>query len=524
MKAGFLVIFLFTHHVLYGQLTQTERWEKVQKASDYNFTIIPLGKDGLALFRETDKYENAKHSWQLIILDTTLSLVEDTLINIDRSYDFVGYEYLYGKLHLLFQEGEFAKNNTSLCVINIKPYTLKEFRIQTELQIRLTHFSSLASSVVLGGYLNNEPTIVLYHLNDNSVQIVPGFLKRNTHLHDLRVNTNNTFNVVSSEKTNTSSENILFKTFDEKGNLLLEDILVGKSNTSIVSSIASTLTNDDILLCGTWSTRNNNRPYGFYTSLINPFDSKEIDVEQFGTLDHFLDYLKPRKILKIKAKTKNALAKNKLYDFTTNVVPYKIIEYPEGYLIHSETYSPVSASPNNTYPTPGHSQNWNNPHFYNNPFYSPFPTSRLYQPMGFNGTNIIQNEIRTYSTSLLSINSQGKIVNDFSLKIENRKIPSITQVSDATYYAGHAYLMYRGKESIQYKKIIKLSDEIIEGQEKIRLKDSFDELRYENETEYGIRHWNENVFYTWGYQLIRNQKNKEEKLREVFYINKIRVD
>ena len=37
---------------------------------------------------------------------------------------------------------------------------------------------------------------------------------------------------------------------------------------------------------------------------------------------------------------------------------------------------------------------------------------------------------------------------------------------------------------------------------------------------WGILHWVGNSFYMWGYQTVRNPNN-EEKVREVFYLNKV---
>ena len=49
------------------------------------------------------------------------------------------------------------------------------------------------------------------------------------------------------------------------------------------------------------------------------------------------------------------------------------------------------------------------------------------------------------------------------------------------------------------------------------------EVRHEREQNGGILHWVGNSFYMWGYQTIRNPNN-EERVREVFYLNKVVVD
>lgn len=505
-----------------AQLTQPARFEKEQKAFDNDFTLISLEQHGLALFRETDTYKDGKHDWQLILLDTALRQRLDTTLAVDRSRAFVGHEYAKGALNLLYQEGEFARNKTTLCVIDLQSFILKQYDIKTELDLRLTHFSCIGSSILLGGYISNEPTIVQFNLTESKVHLVPGFLQRNTELLDLRVNENNTFNVVMVEKVSNEGKRIIFRTFDAQAKILLEDIVECDKDRSVLTSISSSLQREDLLLVGTWSSRSSTKALGFYTTLINPFEEQKIALTAFGSLNHYLDFLKPRRVQKIKTKTKNALINHKLYDYTNNVLIYKIMEHTNGFLVLAETYSPVSTTPSNYYGDPNNSQNWNNPYYYN-PYASTYPTSRIYRPIGYNENVNNEDEIKTYSSSLLSIDKTGEIVNDYSLKIENRKLPSVTQVTDATLYKKDAFLLYREEKNILYKKILELSDDVEEGKETIRLKDSFDELRSERNNEFGIRHWHGNIFYTWGYQTIRNQTIKEGKIREVFYVNKILV-
>jgi hypothetical protein len=64
-------------------------------------------------------------------------------------------------------------------------------------------------------------------------------------------------------------------------------------------------------------------------------------------------------------------------------------------------------------------------------------------------------------------------------------------------------------------------DELIS--EKIRLPNPDDEIRSEKENEGGVLHWYDNVFFVWGYHTVRNT-TLEDRVREVFYINKIEVN
>jgi hypothetical protein len=525
MKVMYAVIaFLLLAQVAQAQLRQPARFEIETKQSDHDFIIISLENEGIALFRETEKYKDGKRNWQLIVLDTGLHQKTDTLLLIDNDYTFVGHEYVRGHLNLLFQEGEFAKNKMTFCSINLTHLDFKITEVKTELDLRLTHFSSIRANLLLGGYIREEPAVLFFDVKESKVKLVPGFLQKNTELLDLRVNENHTFNVVLAEKKGSEAKRIIFRTFDSQGKLLLEDLIEIENPRIIQTAISSSLQREDLLLVGAWSIRNSTKAYGFYTTLVNPFEEQKITYTPFGSLSQYLDYLKPRRVEKIKNKTKEALASGKIYDYTNQVILYKVIEQPNGYFVLAETYSPINTSPSNYYNNPTtNPNNWNNPYYYNNPFYNPYPTSRIYRPISFSENVTNEDEIKTYSSTLLYINTKGIIENDFSLKIENRKLSSIMQVTDATFFNSNLLLLYREKNNLICKKIDPLSAVTEENKEPIQLKDPFDELRAEQENGYGVRHWHENYFYTWGNQTIRNLQAASEKTRNVFYLSKIHI-
>lgn len=523
MKISVTILFLVLSIQLLAQLEQPQRFENIQKYTDAEFTPISLEKEGIALFRGTDQYKDRMRSWQVILLDTTLKLKVDTLFTIEKEYSIIGYEYTSGILSLLFQSGEFIKDKVTFCEIDLKNLNINIYSIKTELDLKLSFFSRLKQSILFGGYINNEPAIVLYDLAKGKAQMVPGFLQRNTEFLDMRINLNETFNVVMVEKMAGDNKKIIFRTYDVNGKLLLEDIIETEGSYTILNAISSTLYRDDLLLIGTWGNRSSDRALGFYTTLVNPFEEQKTQRIQFGSLAHYLDYLKPRRADKIKTKTKEAILSGKLYEYTNNTLPYKIVEHNDGFIVLAETYA-TNSSNNNFYNNPIYNQPWNGPNYYYNPYFPRYGTSRPYQPLTY-GQNVAQEpvELKTYSSSLLFVNTKGIIENDYSAKLEDLKISAVRQVSDITYYNDSAIVVYRKKHDILFHKVDLQSSESKKGEAKIKLNDDFDDLRSDDDKDAGIKSWYNNVFYTWGYHSIRNINLKGDKTREVFYINKIVV-
>lgn len=515
----FMSVFIFSNSYLHAQLRQTHRFETKQKGNDENFSIISLKEEGLALLRERQKYEDGKQLWELILLDTALQQKAAIDLPIEPRHPFVGYEYVPGYLCLLYRTGETNKNSFELIDLNIaEGKENKRYDIRPELDFKLSHFSKAGSNIVMGGYVSNEPAVLLYNLNENQLKVVPGFFQKDNELVDLRVNQNQTFNAVIIDRSTRSERKLVFKTFDQTGKLLLEDIVPIGDDRSLQTSITSTLIREDLMVLGTWGERQGKQSAGFFTLPVNPFTEQKINYLAFGELEHFTDYLSAKRAERIKVNTRKNVSEGRIPSYSAYVMPFKVEEHPEGFLLLAEVYNP-SSNTNPYYNSP-----YANPHYYNPYHYNPFwpgyyPGMRMYRPyQGYNLKNA--NEIKTHASVLVAFDASGKPKWDQSIELDDLKRPALDQVSDYYYAGSNVYFVYK-KESQLMIKTIAISDGSTKATvEKIKLKEPHEEIRNEREIEGGIKHWIGNSFYIWGYQTIRNVQRKNERVRDIFYINK----
>src|SRR5690242_4154387 len=103
----------------WAQLEQTHRYEREQKNSGDYFTIVSMKEEGLALFRDTDKYSGNKKKWELIILDTALNEKHNIILEIEDRNTLLGYEYTPGHFYALYRMGETNKNKIQLIDVDI---------------------------------------------------------------------------------------------------------------------------------------------------------------------------------------------------------------------------------------------------------------------------------------------------------------------------------------------------------------------------------------------------------------------
>ncbi|MBT1696229.1 hypothetical protein KK083_05045 [Fulvivirgaceae bacterium PWU4] len=510
-------------HLSEAQVKQTHRYERKQKNSDEYFSIIALKEEGLALIRDKNKYNGNKKLWELILLDTALQEKGTLELEIEQRYPLIGYEHTKGHLYLLYRTGETNRNSFSLMDVDItQGNLLQRYEIKPELDFKLTHFSKVGANVVLGGYVSNEPAILIYEMADNQIKVIPGFFQKDNELVELRVNQNQTFNTVLIDRSLRSERKLVFRTFDETGKMLLEDIVPIGDDRSLQTSISSTLEREDLMVLGTWGDRQGKQSSGFFSLTIDPFSDQKINFLSFGELEHFTDYLNPKRAQRIKENAREDALEGRRPSFTNYVMPFKIEEHKEGFLLLAEVYHPSSnISP--YYGSP-YGSPYYNPYYYYNPFWPGYyPGMRMYRPYSYGNNVKNSDEIKTNASILVAFDSKGKPLWDHSIKMDELKKPSLEQVSDYVFINSTVYFLYK-KESELHIKTINIHDgSANELVEKIKLNDPLDEIRSEKEQEDGTKHWVGNTFYTWGYQTIRNVQKKDDRVRDVFYINKVVV-
>lgn len=516
-----VIVFISTlPNVGLAQLSQPRRYEFQHKNSDEYFSIIPLKEEGLALIRDLNKYNDGNKLWQIVLLDTALQERKTLQIEIKDRNKMVGYEVSPGHLYFLFRTGETSRNDFELVDIDLKGEEKGHYQFKPDLDFKLTHFNKAGENFTFGGYVNNEPAVVLYELKENHIRVIPGFFQKDTELLELRTNQNKTFNAVIIDRGSKENRKLIFRTFDETGKQLLEDIVPIEDQKTLQTGITSTLEREDLAIAGTWGERNSKQSIGFYFMAVDPFNEQQIKYIDFGQLNHFVDFLNPKRAERIKANSKDDLAAGRIPNFTSYIMPFRLTEYEHGFLLLAEIYNPATTM--NPY--------YSNPYYYNpyyssygNPYGFPFyypGMSRMYRPYSYGNNTKQSDEIKTTETVLLSFDPKGKVNWDQSFKLDEIKVSGVEQAGDFHLNGDKVFLVYKKESEIRYKTIQLTDQSATEGIDKIRTSDESDVIRSEKELEGGIRQWYGNSFYVWGYQTIRNT-TKEDRVRDVFYINKV---
>ncbi len=524
--AAIIVLVVLVGFDATSQVKQTHRYEVKRRNMDDPYSIIPLREEGLLLLKEKNKYEGSLKYWDLTLLDTALKEVTVSDILVNYRYPFIGYEHAPGNLFLLFRTGDSPRN--SFFLIHLTLPDLREIsrnEIDHELEFKLTHFSRVGGNLVFGGYVSNEPAVFLFDKRNGQIKVLPGFFQKDNELVDLRVNHNETFNTVLVDRSLRNDRKLVFRTFDQSGTMLMEDVVSIDEGKTLQSSITSRLEREDLLLAGTWGDKQGKQSYGFFALPVDPFAEQEVTYFAFGELDHFTNYLNPKRAARIKEATRRDLDQGRRPAFTAYVMPYRITEHPKGYLMLAEVYDPVQKS-NPYYNSPFSNPYYGSPYYHYNPFWPAYyyPGMRMYRPFSHDQTQRGISEVKTEASVLVAFDPNGNRLWDLSISLDDIEKSALEQITDYYFSGTHAYILYK-KESELVGTIINIEDGSSEEvKQRIKTLEDLDEIRSDKDQDDGLRHWIDNTFYLWGYQTIRNIHNKDDRVRNVFYVNKVVVE
>lgn len=529
-KLKFVIPFLLAQN-LNAQISQPARFERQHKTRDHEFIIISLKKNGLALVRDTENFEGRKRNWEVIFLDTALNVVWETTIAVEQRMNILGHEYQDQNVYLIFQESDSFGRSINLTEINPKEKLVKQHEFKPEVNLRLTHFTILNEKSIFGGYISNEPALMLYDLAEEKAKIIPGVFQPNVNIMDVRTNTNGTFNLLLVEGRSQKSKKIVVRTFDVNGIMIVEDIIPLDEKKTVIEAATSSLVRDEMIIVGTWAYGSGNTSRaasGIFSVIVDPFNEQKVNYYDLAQLNHFLDYLKPKRAAKIKAKADWRRSVGKPTEFRINLSAVKIEEIESGFIFLGEIFEGARASYRN---------NSANPYGY-----SPYPYYTPYSPYGFMPFGYNSMPYRYYSpyytdpystpryyntdyqmlaSSVIFFNARGELKTDQSLKFPEIKLASKEQVSDFVYHNGFTSILCKNEKEINVKIIDPDEADVKEEKIKPDLKSSGDVVRSEKQDDSSVRSWYDNFLFVYGYQSIKSFSEKNN--RDVFYINKIKV-
>ncbi|MEM9858280.1 MAG: hypothetical protein AAF843_13025 [Bacteroidota bacterium] len=516
MKTFWTIGLCFFFLSAWTQPLQPKRFELEKENTDDYFTVLPAGKHGAMVIRDTEDFKRGEGDvWQILSLDTDLDTRWEKEMSIDVKYVIRGYDLIDEHLYLLFREGEYAKSDYHLIRIGILDGAIERFDIENEVELELSHLTVLGNKVILGGYVRFSPTLLSYTLGEDHWVVVPGFFKDKSDIVDLRSNENRTFNAVTLEKDYTGYF-LRLRTYGNSLEMLFEREVRFEEQYRVLGAKSTDFVNGNIAITGSYGAPNSTYAQGIFFVTVRPEGQKNDFVyHSFSDLDNFFNYMNPSRAKRLKEKAKRKEKEGKTYKHGTRLRLNGIGWDGASYLVTAEVYRPKLDHMSR----PIAMDHYGSPYFGNrlgNRANSRYVTqaSRLSGVDDANG-------FEYYESIALKLDSRGRLLWDNSFPIDDTETQSLERIVDINGDETEYNMVYLAEDKIRYQTILR--DSVLsEGETDIKLLHESDEIKHTYIGMGRAMSWYDDTFLVWGYHRIYSKyENGLDPRRSVLFINKL---
>lgn len=480
-----------------AQITQPQRFELEIESQEEYPTIFSLEEKGIMFFRESDeKGARGMKKWEFTAIDPTLKTRWTKLYDIDYDQIILGYAYSGEQVSFLLRQGLSEKDDYFIINMDVSSGDTVHHMVKKLVPMELTHFEVVGNTSLIGGIINNRPTLVHYDFRSGRSKVIPGIYKGESKILELKIDQKNkTFNVLITEKTIDRLMTITLMSFDEDGVLLQNTKLDAEEDKSLIFAASTPFKENEIMVSGTYSHKRSSYSRGIFIARVDPFGNQAIDYYTYADLDNFFKYMPAKREARVRKRIERKKIQGKKIKLTYRLLVRDVIENDGNYVMVGEAFYP-------RYNSGG--------------FYNPFQLSNESKFVGYKFTHAI----------VIGFNSDGEILWDNSFEINDVETYSLDdEVVNVGFENGKVSLLYLYDGEIRSK--IVDGNEVVEGKitEDIKLNNENEILKTTKDEYGGLEKWYGNYFYAYGIQKIKNKGGHSSSLgKEVFFINKIGLE
>ncbi|MBL6448705.1 hypothetical protein JMN32_20500 [Fulvivirga sp. 29W222] len=505
MKSNYLIYscllsLILTQSAL-AQIVQPERFE-LEVDSDAGFMVSPAGEGGIFLFREIENtYNTTDNLWEVYLLDTALNISWRKEYFINPNYVNISHLYIDSKLYLLFSSIKQGDKSLSLVSFSAASGEIDNYIIRNFIPFAFYDFKVINDAVLIGGYFNYRPLVVLYNLEEQIPKVLPGFFNERAQLIEMKVNDHATFDIILSGPTEEKNTTLFINTFDQFGNLIKKISLDAEKSKSLLFGRAETLDNQNQLVAGVYGRRNSEYSRGVFVANVNPYGEQKIKYYNYAELENFFNYMKARRERRVISRIERKKIKNKKIKFNYRLLVHELIRHEDQYILLGEAFYPKYRT------VTGNGGLFSAGWAFNKGVYS---SSLVFD--GYRYTHAI----------ILGFDKKGNLLWDNSFEINDVISFDLEQFVHVNASGDRVDLLYVFEDAIRSKTI--KGSQVLEGkgENKISLKYDSDKVEGDETKIGGLSKWYGDVFFTYGIQNIQNLRTEGVGLtRKVFFVNKV---
>ncbi len=551
LKSFFTIMLIFMVVTAFSQKSQPLRVEIEAKRNSDNYNIVPLGKDGLIMFYESDEKSKGKKMWEFTKYNTELKEDWTQEIPIPVSSSIIKY-YLDEKKNTLyvllgsikltrstaFLSSTKVSGSFQIVDINTQKGTNTTIQGKFPTTLSITDFIVVDNKASIMGLtcpnimdaclqgcltmtcipaftgltvFKYKSFIINDDLENGKFTTIPMKYKGNTLILSSDTANDNIPYIKTFIRNKPSAKEInhYMNDYSEDGQLIKTTKLKSTSGKVISSAKFEKISKDEGLMIGTYSTRKKKGfsfnpasneatgmstiSEGIYFSKFNGEEQDYIKFYPFSKFENFLSYLNKGTEKVIKKKQSKAEKKGKELIFNYNILTHKIIKKNNEYILIGEAYYPeYQTTCTTTYDVKG------------------MPTTRCTSVfIGFRYTHAV----------VAAFDKEGELLWDNCFPIEdiltyNLKERVKVMINDNDIILAYSYGGYIKSQIIE-------NDKVVQGKENTQIETNYENDKVKKNWNSDMDFWYDNYFLTWGYEKIKNKEKGNKEKRTVFYFNKI---
>ncbi len=482
-------------------LIQPNRIEFEIEDKDGDYTIIPAQEYGLMVVADTRNKTKDSFMWKFHMLDTALNEIWKKEMPIAFGSNFRGYDHSLGNTFLIFETSSYKREDMKLLQFENLTGDSTWYEINTVFPIDLTFFEVVDHTVIMSGFANDRPVVLLYNVHEQKPKVLPGYYGDNSEILDIVTDDlTQTFTVVRSEKLPTRNYTVVTNTYDDQGNELLDIKLDPGADKSFIDGESTTLEDGQQYIAGTYSRKKSEYSRGLYLAKIVNGRQQLVQYHNYADLTNFFSYMRAKRETRIKERIERRKIEDKKIKFNYRLLVHDIIDKGDEYILVGEAYYPKYSNTGVANPFFNSTWDYQRKDWYNPGF------------LGYKYTHAV----------VVSFDKAGQVKWDNSFEINDVLSYDLKDYVQVSVEDDQVVLLYIYEGLIRTK--IVSGNEVVEGKsfDPVRLSFEYDVLQDSKKELEGLDRWYGKSFYAYGVQEIRNMKNENVKLdRKIFYINKI---
>jgi hypothetical protein len=369
-------------------------------------------------------------------------------------------------------------------ILNKGTYT--KFLVRNSIPFVPRIFEVNANGALIGGYFNRTPLVLFFEFGTQKSKILPGLLNEAGELNQIKINADETFNVLISAKNYQRQQTLWVKNYDSFGRLQRNIMLQPEDNNHLIFGRAIQANNSQIIT-GVYGGKSSEYSRGLFIARLTNDGAQQIKYYSYADLENFFKYMRAKREKRVKERINRKRIKGKKAKFQYRFLVHELVPYKNQFVLLGEAF----------YPRYRHIEG----------VYGQEPKAS-YVFDGYQYTHAV----------VLGIDGNGTLLWDNSFEINDVKTFTLEQFVKMDAQKEKIALLYLYDNNIRTKVI--QDSVVLEGKTSIPLIPNDDPESKKTGDVSKLDYWYDDYFLTYGVQDIgsaflgRNRK-------KVFFVNKV---